>query len=273
MRLAFIGRSHLVALHAAAQDMRAELDAAGCSLTFKPAGYDATDYTIADGRLHASFASSRLRRRLQDWGVAAGIGIDDHDAFFIVGGMPFNIAVRTYAACRGESHANPGHVVPFVSDACFETAVAGLLRETPLWRLGNALAAAAPTAPIAFVSAPFYVARVEGVAGKGQPYVDMRATGDAAALAASWRRGVRRLTGSRFAVIDQPPETLATPVLTRNDFALPPRIASGQAEPVVDDAHMNAAYGAIILRLCLAWAETALSRQGRSRPPGEADGP
>lgn len=258
VRIALIGTSHLVAVQEASLGMRSELDAAGISLTFQPVGHDGEDFSIVDGRVSTSFRSRRLRSQVEASGLSEGLVVGDQDAFVLIGGYGFALALRTYNHCRAEAHSNPGEKLTLVSDACFETALAGRIRETPMPSVARTLANAVPSAPIALVTTPFYNARVEETADLGPRYRALRASGDAAELAASWRRAVRRAVGDRFTVIDQPQDTLETPVLTRPIFGMPPRHVAGKADPVIDNTHMNATYGEKILRLCLAWAKGAV---------------
>lgn len=85
------------------------------------------------------------------------------------------------------------------------------------------------------------------------PWAQLRDSGEDAGLAAFFNRSCAALAesvGARF--LPQPEETLASPLHTRNEFA------SGQARfsetgeaKAADGKHMNAAYGAIIMRQVL----------------------
>lgn len=259
-RLALIGASHLVALRNASVEMQAEADEAGVAATFIPTSYREGELTISDGRIRGAFSSDRLQRRVKEWGVGEGVAIHEFDAFVVVGAVQFPLATRTYAQCRGESHTNPSDALPLVSDLCFETTVAGRMRTTPLWKVANALAEQAPMTPIALVPSPFYSAAILSTSEVGPTYLRLRAAGDEASLAGSWRRAIQQLAGSHFVVLHQPTETLETPVLTREVFSVGPKVLAGQAEPVPDYGHMNTDFGKLMLQRCLDFARTAAGR-------------
>lgn len=263
-RLALIGASHLVALWNASLDMAAE--AKGVELTFIPASYDGSELVIADGRITGGASSARVRRRMEAWGVTGGVTIAEFDAFAIVGVVRFPAALTVYQHCRGESHTNPGDALPHVSDACFDAAVAGVGRPTLLWTLARKLAAAAPSVPIAVLPAPFYSASILAHGQGGAPYAELNRLGDEGALAGSWNRALRIMAGDRFTLINQPPDTLETPVLTQERFSVGKRKVKGSAIPIHDHSHMNAAFGAILLGSCIDFAcAAAASSRRRAR--------
>lgn len=245
MRLCILGASHIVALRSAWQAMPAGERPAGLRVSFLPGGRDIGDVVFADGSLRPASVAAQARQA--ELGETDQVTLADFDAFAVIGVASFRAALNVYAACRGEAHAARGEGHQLVSDACFEAAVAGIVAARAPWWLAARLRTETK-APIAVMAAPMYAASVLRDARFGARFEGLRRDGDEAALAASMERAMRRLTHTDFSLIHQPAETLDSPATTKERFrsGKPVRAAAGRvAAP--DVAHMNTAYGRIVL--------------------------
>lgn len=255
LRLCIVGASHVLALREGAPDLAAECQRRGIRLTFFANKLNAV--TVADGLLAPDPPlRSKLRARVLSKGGVPDVSLGDYDAFAVVGVGLFRTALQIYGQCRAESHDPGDGSQQLVSDRCFETSLANTMRQTEHAHRFSLRLRAATDVPIALLPVPFYKESMADSEEFGPRLIPMRDARAAQALADSYRRAMRRLAGDQFTVIDQAPETLATPALTHDDFSVGKRETS---EGIFDDPnHMNGSYGRIMLARCLDWAETVV---------------
>ena len=247
-RLGVIGNSHVASVFAGFRAMLAAGEAPEMEVTIyaiPDAQQDALD--VVDGTLRPR--STDVRPSIRSNAQSQTMDITACDALLLIG-VPTLAATRLMrglpAEFRGDSHRQVPGRHRILSDACFEAALAGLLRDSPAWRLAQRVRAATDR-PIALLPAPMPAAGLPEERGADSPIVvAMLEEADAAAMQRSWRNALAQLAGDAFAVIEQAGETLATPASTHRRFV-------GR-----DLHHMNAEFGQIALRRGLAWARGAI---------------
>jgi hypothetical protein len=270
MRICVFGVSHRLALEEGWMSLRADGIDIGAQIAFAPAGYrpltldeagvPVRDYAFADGIAHLKPYTKGRRRYVEDRGLKDGVVLRDFDAFVMVGAIWSGVATRLYAHCRAESHS-PHGASQCVSDECFQDAIAAKLRASANWQFVSDLREAT-TAPIAVIAAPQVVERGYVRSDDRRKMLErLRTNRDEERLHASWRAAVLGLAGPGIDLIDQAAETLVSPFVSRDIFSVPDSL-NMQGEVVNDDGHLNDAYGRIMLRECVAWANAALARRG-----------
>lgn len=245
MRVAFIGSSHLGALLDGWALLR-DAGAPDVKASFLGSGFE--HIVVEPGRL-ARARTSPPEALPPD--VVNELQLADYDAFVLAGLFPWRSVLQLYGGYRAESHTDVQKDAQLVSDACFDAAVLGVSQAYPGWQVAKALRAVTAR-PIALLPQPRLRAGMLSHPKQGAFWTRMRDSGDDARLAASYEGAVRRLAGEDFALVEQPADTLETPVLTREEYSIGTVLRHG--EPRYDTTHMNGAYGRLMLERCVDWA-------------------
>lgn len=259
MKICFIGASHLPAMESAWPAMRDQGAERSVAAGFLFSTFE--ELVIADGVLGGS---PQRRKVMHAAGRLAEVSLAEWDAFVIVGAFKFKDALEVYDGYRGESYtsvsAARGVVPQLVSDACFELAMLGKMRAFRAYRFAQALRPAT-VAPILLLPAPLFRAGVLDYPRHRPRFAPLREGQDEIRLVAAWRRAMDILAGTSFDVIQQAPETLESPALTRDVYSIGtamPRAGTGRTAPIYDTTHMTTAYGAIMMQRCLEWARSSM---------------
>lgn len=248
-RLGVIGNSHVASVLAGFRAMQAVGEDHALAVTIYAVPDAQQDgLELSEGILRAGVAA--VGATIRSNAASQSIDIAACDALLLVG-MPTLAATRLMRGLPAQFRADSHRHVPgrhrLLSDACFEAALAGLLADSPAWRLAQRLRAATDR-PIALLPAPMPAAGTPEERGADTPPpVTLLEEADASAMRRSWRSALAQLTGEAFTVIEQAEETLATPASTHRRFV-------GR-----DLQHMNGEFGAIALRRGLAWARGAVA--------------
>jgi hypothetical protein len=250
MRICILGNSHVNGLLRIWPTMREEEAGRRAALTFF-ALPDSIQHGIAvrDGKISA--ISERAQHHMRRYKLDYDIVLAEHDCFIVIGGPGFvgnnfPFMQRLYNGYRAESHLAPPGNAQFVSDLCFESALVGLMRQTPSWHLATSVREQT-SAPIAIMPPPLISSRALREGTNMEFMQGLQKNGDEAPLVRSWRAAQRRLAGTQFSVIDQPEETLYSPATTLERF-----------EMGHDHFHMHTEFGRIMVNCCLDWAESVL---------------
>lgn len=119
----------------------------------------------------------------------------------------------------------------------------------------------ATVAPILLLPTPLFRAGVLDHPRCRARFAPPREGQDEVRLVAAWRRAIDILVGTSFDVIQQAPETLESPGLTRDVYSIGtamPRAGTGRTAPIYGTTHMTTAYGAIMMQCCLEWARSSM---------------
>src|SRR5262249_12307792 len=150
--------------------------------------------------------------------------------------------LRVYRGYRAESHKGGHGSFAYVSDACFDAAVHGLMRSTVAFNvIGKVLQISAK--PVFLAPQPAISDAILTAASHGGGAVMQAAmnAGDDRALAESFYRVSRLVESSRLNVLDQPPETMSSPLLTMSKYQVGAAHMLDQIRAGRDDdiMHMN----------------------------------
>jgi len=254
LRLCIIGASHVPALADGWARIAGEGGMEGVIPTFFTTSFDLME--VRSGVL--TIASERHRSLFAENGATYEVQLNRQDAFVIAGVGRFKDIVTVYDHSRGESHAEPRPGKHVVSDACFEAAVLGLMREDRAGRFARMLRAATQ-APIALTSVPMFRSGALTYPKLVRRLSPLREAGDEVPLAGLYRSMRQRLYGDDFTLVDQPPETLQSPAFTRDEYSIGTVPHKGRM--LYDTVHMTGEYGALALRRCIDWARTSVAAQ------------
>jgi hypothetical protein len=245
MKVCIIGNSHIAALKAGLPDV----SLGDVEITFFGApGECLNDMMLEDGIMFAP--TEELRRIVR---ITAGdqgdLRIRDFDAFVVIG-LEFGVlpVLRTYRTHRADSHVFRIGAQQIVSDRCFDQTVYDLLNESPAVKLVRRLRSVTDR-PILLCEQAAPSESIADFAGWWRQLAD---SADADALRELVERTIARLPLSAgVSVAPQPEETLVRPILTAQEFSvgsvrLTPSVQD--QHPDTDYAHMNATYGALVMR-------------------------
>jgi hypothetical protein len=177
--------------------------------------------------------------------------VADYDAFCVVGlACDVRSVVGLYSTWRADSHkGEEGRFEP-ISDACFQDAVVDLLKVSLAMELVGKLRQITNKA-IFLVPAP---APAETILRLDTPPdgIDLAAAAtDALSLGAAYDEALRRLAADDLMVLEQPKETLASPLLSKTEYRQRSWMRS-------DWQHLNDAYGELMIRALLSRFEPSL---------------
>jgi hypothetical protein len=185
----------------------------------------------------------------------------DYDVL-CVAGLEFgvNAVIGLYARCRADSHEGKEGRFQLVSDACFQDTVDDLLRGslaiTLVGRLRRITDKAIWLAP---GPAPSETVLTSDQSPWGVRFAG--ATADAASLRAAYEKASGRLAAEDLIVLEQPKATLASPILSKDEYRNP-----GGTKP--DFFHLNDAYGKIAIREFLSRLDPSLDGEGAGDSSG-----
>lgn len=185
----------------------------------------------------------------------------DYDVL-CVAGLKFGMNPVTvlHSGWRADSHKAKEGSFQLVSDACFQDAVDDLLSGSLAMTLVGRIRRITDKA-IWLVPAP---AASEAVLTSDQSPWGVRfagATTDAASLRAAYEKASGRLAAEDLIVLEQPKATLASPILSKDEYRNP-----GGTKP--DFFHLNDAYGKIAIREFLSRLDPSLDGEGAGDSSG-----
>jgi hypothetical protein len=179
----------------------------------------------------------------------------DYDALCVVGlGAGVRAVTSLYAGWRADSHTGKQGNFQLVSDACFLDTVGDRLKAslamTVVGRLRQITDKAIWLAPTPAPS--------EGILTLNDLPESIEITAaapDAPSLRATYDEACRRLTAENLILLEQPKATLASPLLSKNEYHL-------RSGTTTDWFHLNDAYGRIVIRDFLSRLHPSLDGQG-----------
>jgi len=185
----------------------------------------------------------------------------DYDVLCLVGlGSGVEDVMLLYSRWRADAHQSREGRFRLVSDACFQDAVADRLNASLAVALVGKLRQITDKAIwLAPVPAPSEIILTleDGPANIGLA----AAAPDALPLRAAYDEACRRLAADNLIVLEQPKATLASPLLSKDEYRRPSKTAP-------DWSHLNDAYGRIAIREFLARLDPSLDGQGAGEPSG-----
>lgn len=185
----------------------------------------------------------------------------DYDAFCVVGlGCGVSAVTRLYSEWRADSHNGREGRFQLVSDACFLDALGDRLKASPAMALVGKLRQVtdkviwlAPTPALSEIVLTLDESP-EGIA------IAAAAT-DAASLRAAYDEACRRLAAEDLILLEQPKATLASPLLSKNEYR-----RTNWTKP--DWMHLNDAYGKMVIRELLSSFQPSLADQSAGDSSG-----
>lgn len=165
----------------------------------------------------------------------------DYDAICIIG-LRFGVRVMTdlYPRWRTDSHQGKEGSFHLVSDACFFDTLSDRLKDSPAMLLVHKLRSI--TDKLILMAVQPAISEAMLTLPDRQPGLRLAmAAGDDNSLKATFRDACRHLESSNLIILDQPEETLASPLLSKDMFRR-------ESEGELDWAHMNDAFGELALR-------------------------
>lgn len=175
----------------------------------------------------------------------------DYDALCVVGlGFGMKSVTGLHSRWRADSHKGTEGRFRLVSDACFQDAVDDLLKGSlamtvvgSLRRITDEVIWLAPQPALSEI-----VLTSDNAPG-GNKFA--AAATDALSLRAAYEEACRRLGVENLIVLEQPKATLASPVLSKDEYRRP-------SETTPDYSHLNDAYGEIAIREFLSHLDPSL---------------
>lgn len=242
MRLAVLGNSHLAAVRRGWDLVRDDYDA---DLTFfaSTAG-TMRQLKVAGGALVAATPKVRKSLRWTSGGLDRIEG--DYDAYVLVGmGVSYQHLMAILATHRTVELSDGGDH-QLISEACLDTALEETVQRSVAMTVARRLKKITD-APL--VCCPNPLPSTEVLLREG--YEQRRLNGARERVWPFYRHALSAIVGPRCRVVEQPPETLAEHDLTKPEFtrdAVELKEGWGQMPPNRDFWHMNADYGALLLR-------------------------
>lgn len=263
MRICFIGNSHLGCVKLGMDRLRAAFP------TVEPTFFASPSNGLAHLHLSGRRLESRTPAIAQQLAKISGgsdhIDLDAYDKVVLVGlGLGFNLVGRVYNSHRTARMAwrDAPHLV---SDACFATAIAQAIASSLALRIA-AMVHAVRGEPVIILPNPLLSEKIlsfrvprrrRGRAAalplaparqQARVWQDLSRSGDIALVWDVYRAALAALPPS-MAVQEQPDVTRARTYFTAEAYghgAL--RLGTDQGQPAFDVAHMNADFGAEVLR-------------------------
>lgn len=181
--------------------------------------------------------------------------VADYDALCVVG-LRFGVRAVTdlYARWRADSHHGQEGRFHLISDACFQDAVCDRLNASLAMVLVRKLRSITDR-PILLGAQPAPSEVVLTLDKCPQGLLQATAANDVLALRTAYDEACRRLATDNVIVLDQPSSTLASPVLSYDEYRR-------DSETTPDWMHMNIAFGEIALRELLSHLQASFEREG-----------
>jgi hypothetical protein len=175
----------------------------------------------------------------------------DYDALCVVGlGAGVRNVTGLYAGWRADSHKGVEGRFQLVSDACFQDAVTDRLNASLAMTLVGRLRQI--TDKVIWLAPTPAPSEIMLTLDKSPESIVVAAAAiDAHSLRAAYEEGCRRLATENLIVLQQPNATLASPLLSKDEYRLPT-----WTKPDVD--HLNDAYGKIVIREFLSRFQPSL---------------
>lgn len=185
----------------------------------------------------------------------------DYDTFCVVGlGCGVTAVTRLYSGWRADSHKGEEGRFQLVSDACFLDALGDQLKASPAMALVGKLRQI--TDKVIWLAPTPALSEIILTMDKSPEGIEMAAAAtDAPSLRAAYDEAFRRLAAEDLIVLEQPKATLASPLLSKNEYRRP-----NWTKP--DWMHLNDAYGKIVIREFLSRFQPSLGGQGAGDSSG-----
>lgn len=247
MRVCILGSSHIAAWKLGWERIRNHH--AGLSLTFFGSrGLTLQELKVAGDRLSSDSAMVTRFMAMTSGGKTEIVGAE-YDAFVVIAlGFRSREALRIYRECRAESHKGVAGRLALVSDACFDAALLGLMRKTVAF---NVVSKVREITDRPILLAPQPAMSDEILSGQSRWIALQEAieVGDDRLLAESFGRISRAVENPQLKVLDQPAETMSSPMLTAAKFQVgAPHMDEIQEAREDDLMHMNGEYGVIAVQ-------------------------
>jgi hypothetical protein len=178
----------------------------------------------------------------------------DYDTFCVVGlGWGVRAVTTLYSGWRADAHKGKEGTFQLVSDACFQDAVGDRLNGTPAMGLVGKLRQITNKAIwLAPTPAPSEIILTLDKIPEG---IEMAAAvTDAPLLRAAFEEASRRLAAENLILLEQPPATLASPILSKKKYRR-------RSWTTPDWLHLNDTYGKIVIREFLSRLQPSLYGQ------------
>lgn len=246
MRVCIVGSSHAAALKAGWE--RIGPAHPGVSIEFFATGAERIDDLVAaDGRLVTD--NPALQRTFARITGGRTEIAGDYDCYAVCGAKL--TIYRAMAIARrsgvGRRTGRKTDSMPPVSDAALRAAIVAALRETSAGELMR-LVRQITRAPIALIASP--MPRDTDAPNRPNRIKNAQAGSRIAAL---FHEAAAAMAAEQNAVyLAQPDATLASPITTKPEYALG-GIHLSETERPDDDAHMNADFGAVVMRELMMW--------------------
>lgn len=185
----------------------------------------------------------------------------DYDALCVVGlGCDVRTVTRLYSRCRADAHKGEEGRFQLVSDACFQDTVCDRLNASSAMALvGKLRQITDKVIWLAPTPAPSEIILKLDQSPEG---IEMAAAAtDAPSLRAAYDEACHRLAAENLILLEQPKATLASPLLSKNEYRLP-------TWTTPDWMHLNDAYGKIVIREFLSRFHPSLGGQSAGDSSG-----
>lgn len=185
----------------------------------------------------------------------------DYDALCVVGlGTGVRTVTGLYSRWRADSHTGEEGRFHLVSDACFQDTVSDRLNASLAMALVGKLRQI--TDKVIWLAPTPAPSEIILTLDKSPEGIELAAAAiDGPSLRAAYDEACRRLAAENLIVLEQPKATLASPLLSRDEYRRPT-----WTKPDVD--HLNDAYGKIIIREFLSRFQPSLGGPGADDSSG-----
>jgi len=178
----------------------------------------------------------------------------DYDAFCVVGlGCGVGAVTQLYSEWRADSHKGREGRFQLISDACFLDALGDRLKASPAMALVGKLRQV--TDKSIWLAPTPALSEIVLTLDKSPQGIEIAAAAtDAPSLRGAYDEACRRLAAENLIVLEQPKATLASPLLSKNEYR-----RTNWTKP--DWMHLNDAYGKIVIREFLSRFQPSLGGQ------------
>ena len=258
-RLCVIGNSHLAAVKLGWDQL------ASGHPGVQPRFFGSPRATLRELHWHGPVLVCRSEQVQRNLRMTSGgldqIDLREFDAVLLCGlGFGLRQVAKLNLSHRHTGLAGQATAAHLVSRACFQAALRGQMEQTVAVRLGRLIREGCSLplllAPTPMPGEGLMQSQDEDIIRWWQPILE---AGDEAALLADHEQACSTLVPPFTRILAQPPVTLASPLTSRQIYQQgAARLAGGNNEPQPDGdvMHMNAAYGAEVLREALAMLAT-----------------
>lgn len=185
----------------------------------------------------------------------------DYDALCVVGlGCGVRTVTGLYSRWRADSHKGEEGRFQLVSDACFQDTVSDRLKASVAMALVGKLRQI--TDKVIWLAPTPAPSEIILTLDKSPEGIEVAAAAiDGPSLRAAYDEACRSLAAENLILLEQPKATLASPLLSKDEYRLPT-----WTKPDVD--HLNDAYGKIVIREFLSRFQPSLGGQSTGDSPG-----